>query len=71
MKTTRPTPTPEQQSALTAFAQRSGRYWKARLLRLWDTGRDENEPEGPLLRQVRNNLGPSFLVDYRLPGQHR
>lgn len=63
--------TPEQQSALSTFAERNGRYWKAALRRLWDTGRDEREPNGPLLRQVRNTLGPSGLVNYRLPGQEQ
>lgn len=71
MKTQRSRPTTEQESALAAFAARAGRYWKARLCMLWETGLDEREPEGPLLRQVRNNLGPSFLVKYRLPGQDR
>ena len=60
-------PTPEQLAALEAFAARHGRTWKDKLATMWWTGRDTNEPDGHLLRQVRNRLGPSWLVKFRLP----
>ncbi|MBB5546516.1 hypothetical protein A8H39_00175 [Paraburkholderia fungorum] len=59
--------TPEQANALRTFARRHGRYWKKQLATLWTSGRDDREPEGPLLRQVRNNGGHSLLVGFRLP----
>ncbi|QIN68067.1 hypothetical protein SBC1_81140 (plasmid) [Caballeronia sp. SBC1] len=71
MKFAKVTLTQEQQSALVAFATSHGRNWKSALRRLWDTGRDEREPNGPLLRQVRNTLGPSCLVRYRVPDQNK
>jgi hypothetical protein len=57
--------TPEQASALRAFAARNGRNWKSRLLTLWQNGQNWKEPEGPFLRQIRNGIGPSGLC--RLP----
>jgi hypothetical protein len=71
MKSSKVSLTAEQQSALVAFATRHGRNWKSALRRLWDTGRDDREPDGPLLRQVRNTLGPSGLVRYRAPDQSK
>jgi hypothetical protein len=53
--------TPEQREALLAYAKRNGRHWKVELNCAWASGRDEREPEGALLRQVRNQRGPSWL----------
>ena len=50
--------TDEQLKALTDYAKANGRAWKAQLLRDWDSAR---VPEGPVLRQVRNLIGPSGL----------
>jgi len=63
--------TPEQANALLTFARRHGRYWKRKLVDLWQSGRDRREPEGPLLRQIRNGGGHSLLVGFRLPGDDR
>ena len=57
-------PTVEQVAALREYAAKNGRRWKSRLVSDWTTGRDERQP---LLRQVRNQLGPEWLRSYRLP----
>lgn len=54
-------------AALQRFAARNGRRWKSALLVLWETGRDDRDPEGPYLRQFRNNFGPAILKQLRLP----
>lgn len=56
-------PTPEQIEALQAFADKYGRTWKRTLGDKWMNGRDADEPKGYLLRQVRNQLGPTWLFD--------
>lgn len=53
--------TTEQAEALKRFAAANGRYWKGELSTLWATGRDASQPDGALLRQIRNNLGPTWL----------
>ena len=50
--------------ALNAFAEKYGRYWKRELMDRWLNGKDVNEPNGHLLRQVRNQLGPKWLERY-------
>lgn len=62
-----PAPTAEQLAALTAFAVKHGRTWKSTLLAKWANGSDANEPNGGLLRQVRNAFGPSWLERFKLP----
>lgn len=52
-------------SALLDWRQRNGRPWKERLSIAWMTGADERAPRGSSLRQIRNRLGPSWLVDLR------
>ena len=59
-------PTAEQIEALRAFAARYGPQWKSKLNLLWANGGDEREPDAPLLRQVRNQLGPSWLKKWRM-----
>ncbi len=51
----------EQLNRLRAFAKQHGRTWKSKLRTLWMRGADANEPDGHLLRQVRNRVGPSGL----------
>ncbi|HJP68007.1 MAG TPA: hypothetical protein VJ846_03810 [Sphingomicrobium sp.] len=63
--------TPEQAKALSTFARRHGRYWKKKLAALWQSGQDSREPEGPLLRQIRNVGGHSLLVGFRTAGDGR
>jgi len=57
-------PTPEQVEALRAFAGKYGHNWKHTLSNLWFNGRDDREPNGHLLRQVRNQGGPRWLAKY-------
>jgi hypothetical protein len=56
-------PTPDQIAAVAAFAVKHGRKWRAALADAWWTGRDASEPDGHLLRQVRNRFGPAWLRD--------
>ncbi len=65
---------PEQFSALVKFAVEHGRTWKQQLNAYWANGRDAQAPMGALLRQIRNEAGPSWLngfnfitarIDYR------
>jgi len=53
--------TTEQLECLQAFKTKHGRQWKAKLRELWMRGTDANEPQGHLLRQVRNRVSPSGL----------
>jgi hypothetical protein len=53
--------TDEQRDQLKQFAAQHGRNWKSKLRELWMRGADANEPSGHLLRQVRNQVGPSGL----------
>lgn len=48
-----------QREALRHFSQANGRTWRQALLWLWDTGADAGQP---LLRQIRNSIGPSGLL---------
>ena len=52
----------EQKAALRAYALRNGRFWKRRLAAAWMNGRDADDPEGPILRQIRNAGGSSLLT---------
>lgn len=59
-------PTAEQIEALRAFAAKHGRTWKSKLIDAW-TGWG-NIQDGPILRGVRNEFGPTWLIDkFRLP----
>ena len=60
------TPTPEQIAAVKAFAARHGRCWKVELRNAWLYGSDVQEPDGHLLRQVRNSCGPVWLQGFKL-----
>lgn len=56
------TPNPEQQCRLDEFKRRFGTAWKSKLGAMWADGRDADQPDGHLLRQLRNELGPSWLA---------
>lgn len=55
-------PNPEQLAAVVAYAERHGAQWKNKLHMAWLTGNDTSEPQGALLRQVRNQYGPKWLT---------
>jgi hypothetical protein len=59
---TRPTLTSEQEAALIAFAARHGRRWRSILAQGWERA----AYPGPL-QEIRNQFGPSWLADWRLP----
>lgn len=52
--------TPEQLAALKEYAARHGRYWKNKLSSDWVRARDT-----PLLRQIRNQFGPTWLINFK------
>ena len=64
-------PTEKQLEAVHKFAARHGRKWKERLAGAWWVGSDVREPDGALLRQVRNECGPLWLKQYKLPANNR
>lgn len=53
---------PEHYERLQKFARETGTYWKSKLVEMWARGEDANDP---LLRQLRNNLGPAKLQEWR------
>jgi len=59
-------PNEEQLAALQAYAARNGAQWKRKLADAWLDGRDDREPNGHLLRQMRNRGGPSWLKRFDL-----
>lgn len=59
-------PNEEQLAALRAFKARHGRNWKTTLSAKWSNGTDTAEPNGHLLRQVRNQGGPTWLANFKL-----
>lgn len=44
----------EHQEAITAYAAKHGRQWKAKLADAWGLGSDTHEPNGWALRDIRN-----------------
>jgi hypothetical protein len=59
--------TTEEQAALRAWAAEQGRTWKAALRDAWETGNYGGSEHDAELQRIRNKLGPSWLVKYRLP----
>ena len=62
-------PSPEQIEALKTFARNHGRRWKTELSAAWANGADAREPNGNLLRQVRNQFGGAWLTRFKLETQ--
>lgn len=61
--------TPDQLKALRYAAGIGGRYWKVVLQMSWYRGDEETHygpTHGPVLRQVRNELGPKWLRKFRI-----
>jgi hypothetical protein len=63
-------PTPklsaEQLNALQQFAATHGRNWKSELHSMWIDGRDACQPNGSILRQIRNWFGPTWLQRFSI-----
>ena len=57
----------EQLAAIERYASRHGRNWKADLRGDWLASHyfGEDADDACLLQQVRNTLGPSWLISYR------
>ena len=51
----------EQLKAVQEYAAANGRNWKSALRHDWETGQAYGE-----LQQIRNNFGPTWLVNFRL-----
>jgi hypothetical protein len=64
-------PTQEQLAALTRFATKYGRTWKSKLGDVWMDGNYHGTmfsgSDAYHLQQIRNQFGPSWLVNFRLP----
>lgn len=60
-------PNGDQLNAMVTFARIHGRRWKSHLNYLWMTGNYGFADPAPLLQQIRNEFGPSWLVSFRLP----
>jgi len=58
--------THEEAEALRHFAERHGRTWKAVLRDLWVSGKDANESDGSMLRQIRNRHGARGLDKFKV-----
>ena len=56
--------TQEQQDVIAEFANTHGRKWKSVLSKMWMNGSDANQPNGHVLRSIRNTLGPRWLKSY-------
>jgi hypothetical protein len=59
--------TAEQLAAVQAWAKQHGRTWKAALRAAWASGDYQGFDGAPLLQQLRNAFGPSWLLSFRLP----
>lgn len=59
--------TTEEQAALRAWADEHAPRWKAALRLAWETGDYSGSKHEAALQRIRNTLGPSWLVKYRLP----
>lgn len=59
-------PNDEQMAAIRKFAETYGPAWKFVLGQMWWQGRDASQPNGHLLRQVRNQFGPEWLSEVEL-----
>ena len=69
-------PTAEQIAALQRFAKAHGRRWKDELsmtywynARIWRdyAAAPEHRNDGTVLHGIRNEFGPTWLMNYRLP----
>lgn len=58
-------PSPAQLEAIETYRLQHGAKWKEKLSDAWASGRDDREPNGALLRQVRNTFGPEWLQAYQ------
>ncbi len=59
--------TANEHAALRAWADEHGRTWKAALRLAWATSSDRGSKHEAALERIKSMLGPSWLVNYRLP----
>ena len=65
------TPNKQQAGAIVRFAARNGRNWKSKLRYSWlrdlrPCGSDQARADNAILRQVRNECGPTWLHKVKL-----
>lgn len=51
----------EQRARIEEFKTYHGKKWKDVLAEMWWSGKDAQQADDHLLRQVRNQLGPQWL----------
>jgi hypothetical protein len=56
----------EHLTALQRFAFKYGRNWKQELNLAWSQGSYEGNPDANLLQQIRNERGPTWLMNLKL-----
>jgi hypothetical protein len=56
---------PDQRARIIEFRDSHGKGWKATLSSMWWDGRDADQRDGHLLRQVRNQYGPAWLRELK------
>ena len=59
--------TEQQLTALKRFANSRGRTWKSKLLDCWMASHYGFADDSANLQQLRDNLGPSWLMKFKLP----
>ncbi len=59
--------TSEQMESITRFAANNGEKWKSKLNEIWMNGGYGNIEDSCYLQQIRNQYGPQFLSEFRLP----
>lgn len=59
-------PTPEQLAALNKWAAQYGRNWKSKLRDAWFCGDYQGFEASNYLQQLRNTLGPSWLISFKI-----
>jgi hypothetical protein len=62
--------TAQQLAAVRQVAKYYGRTWKQSLREAWMTGQYGSYMDAPVLQQIRNSFGPSWLVRFRLADVH-
>lgn len=60
--------TQTQTDAIQQWARLHGRRWKSALRNAWMTGNYEGFEASNELQQLRNSLGPAWLIKFRLGG---
>lgn len=55
----------DQRQRLVDFARQHGSGWRETLNQMWWVGKDANQRDDHLLRQIRNQFGPCWLANLK------